>query len=51
MAAAGFNELIDPQQARAISVGTEPGTRVHPEVVEVMKEVGVDLSKEAPKFL
>ena len=45
MAAALFNQLADPTKARAISAGTQPGTRVHPEVVEVMREVGVDLSR------
>jgi arsenate reductase len=44
MAAAWFNLLCDPALARAISAGTEPGPRVHPEVVTVMNEVGVDLS-------
>lgn len=44
MAAAWFNLLADPAKARAISAGTEPGTHVHPEVVAVMQEVGVDLS-------
>jgi arsenate reductase (thioredoxin) len=44
MAAAWFNRLADPQKARAISAGTNPGTRVHPEVVETMREVGVDLT-------
>jgi arsenate reductase len=44
MAAAWFNRLADPAKARAISAGTNPGPRVHPEVVEVMKEVGVELS-------
>lgn len=44
MAAAWFNLLADPAKARAISAGTQPGTRVHPEVVTVMQEVGVDLS-------
>lgn len=51
MAAAWFNALADPAKARGISAGTEPGSRVHPEVVEVMREAGLDLSKEAPKFL
>ena len=44
MAAAWFNLLADPAKARAISAGTEPGARVHPEVVIAMQEVGVDLS-------
>ena len=44
MAAAWFTLLSGPTQARAISAGTDPGPRVHPEVVVAMKEVGVDLS-------
>ena len=44
MAAAWFNSLSDPTKARAISAGTEPGPRVHPEVVTAMSEVGFDLS-------
>lgn len=51
MAAAWFNELSDPLKARAISAGTEPGPRVHPEVLEAMREVGVELSAEQPKYL
>jgi arsenate reductase len=51
MAAAWFNHLADPTKATAISAGTEPGTRVHPEVLEVMKEVGIDLSHQQPQFL
>ena len=45
MAAAWFNVLSDPTRARAISAGTDPDSRVHPDVVTVMKEVGVDLSQ------
>ena len=44
MAAALFNRVADPAKARAISAGTEPGTRVHPEVVSAMQEVGIDLT-------
>ncbi|MDQ2644564.1 MAG: arsenate reductase ArsC [Myxococcota bacterium] len=51
MAAAWFNHLADPAKARAVSSGTQPGTRVHPEVVEAMKEVGIDLSACRPRFL
>ena len=51
MAAALFNHLADPQRAEGISAGTEPGERVHPEVVEVMREYGVDLSCVQPRFL
>jgi arsenate reductase len=44
MAAAWFNLLSDPTKARAMSAGTDPGPRVHPEVVTAMNEVGIDLS-------
>jgi arsenate reductase (thioredoxin) len=51
MAAALFNELADAGKVRAISAGTEPGTRVHPEVVAAMREVGIDLSGAEPRKL
>ena len=51
MAAAFFNQLVDPAKAEAISAGTEPGLRVHPEVLEVMNEVGLDLSAAKPQRL
>ncbi len=51
MAAAFFNLLADPARARGISAGTRPGPRVHPEVVEAMEEVGVDLSSAQPALL
>lgn len=35
----------------ARSAGTTPGDRVHPEVVEVMNELGIDLSAKQPKGL
>ena len=44
MAAAWFNRLADAAKARAISAGTDPGPRVHPEVVAAMNEVGIDLA-------
>ena len=51
MAAAFFNNICDRAKACAISAGTEPGERVHPEVIEVMKEEGIDLSGAKPQFL
>jgi arsenate reductase len=51
MAAALFNQLADQSRARAISAGTEPGHRLHPEVVEAMREVGVDLAGVVPQKL
>src|SRR4029453_13114819 len=51
MAAALLNKLADPRAARAISAGTEPGHRVHPEVVSAMREVGIDLAGIQPQRL
>jgi arsenate reductase len=51
MAAAFFNALADPARAEAVSAGTEPGQHVHPEVVTVMREVGLDLSQARPRHL
>ena len=51
MAAAWFNRLADPAQARALSAGTQPGARVHPEVLEVMRESGIDLADARPRLL
>jgi arsenate reductase len=35
----------------ALSAGTTPAERVHPEVVEVMRELGIDLSNRQPQLL
>lgn len=51
MAAAFFNNLADPQRVRAMSAGTSPGARVHPEVVTTMREVGLDLEDARPQRL
>ena len=51
IAAAFFNQLADPAVAHAMSGGTDPGPRVHPQVVAAMKEVGVDLSRARPRLL
>ena len=51
MAAAFFNQLADRQKAQAVSAGTEPGLRVHPEVLTVMQEIGIDLSNAKPQKL
>ena len=51
MAAALFNLEADPAKARAISAGTRPGDRVHPEVLDAMRELGVDLSGVRPQRL
>jgi arsenate reductase (thioredoxin) len=36
---------------RALSAGTMPAARVHREVVEVMNELGIDLSEKVPRKL
>ena len=51
MAAAFFNALANPAKAKAVSAGTNPGTSVHPEVLEAMGEVGIDLSEAKPQLL
>ena len=51
MAAAFFNELADRAAVRAVSAGTNPGTRVHPEVVTAMQERGIDVSSATPQKL
>jgi len=51
MAAAFFNQLADPTKAEAVSAGTEPGVRVHPEVLSVMQEIGIDLGSAKPQKL
>jgi arsenate reductase (thioredoxin) len=51
MAAAWFDVLVHPKKGRALSAGTEPGARVHPEVVLAMQEVGIDLAGVEPRLL
>ena len=51
IAAALFNKYANAGKARAISAGTQPADRVHPEVVTAMKARGIDLSSERPQRL
>jgi arsenate reductase len=50
MSAALFEEAAAGRHA-ALSAGTTPASRVHPEVVEVMHELGIDLSERVPRKL
>ena len=50
MAAAFFNLYAEPG-CRAISGGTQPAERVHPEVAAAMREIGIDLSAAKPQKL
>ena len=50
MSQALFARAADgPHEAR--SAGTTPGERVHPQVVEAMRELGIDLSDRRPREL
>jgi protein-tyrosine-phosphatase len=35
----------------ALSAGTQPGEHIHPEVADVLEQLGLDTSKEQPKLL
>ena len=50
MAEALFLQASDGRH-EARSAGTEPADRVHPEVVDVMRELAVDLSRRIPRRL
>ena len=50
MSAALFEQAAEGRH-EASSAGTTPGEHVHPEVVEVMRERGVDLSARTPRKL
>jgi protein-tyrosine-phosphatase len=50
MSAALFERAADGRH-RALSAGTTPAERVHPEVVEVMRELGIDVAHRVPRRL
>ncbi len=50
MAEAFFNHLAKGK-AHAISAGTQPADQVNPVVVEAMREIGIDVSRNKPKAL
>ena len=49
--AQAFFDALAPPDIRAQSAGTEPATQIWPAVVEVMNEVGLDISDRRPKKL
>lgn len=51
IAASLFNHYADKTKCRAISAGTRPVENVHPEVIQVMHEIGIDLSHVRPQKL
>ena len=50
MAEAFFNKMVQGK-AKGFSAGTQVAEKVNPLVVEAMREVGVDISKNKPKML
>lgn len=50
MSRALFEQAADGRHL-ALSAGTTPAERVHPEVAEVMRELGIDLSDRRPQLL
>ena len=48
IASAFFNQLADPTKATSVSAGLEPAAHVQDEVIEVMREVGIDLTDVEP---
>lgn len=51
MAVAFFNQMADPQRARAISAGAAPFGGVDPKVIDAMRETGVELLLSIPRRL
>jgi arsenate reductase (thioredoxin) len=50
MSAALFERVAEGRH-RALSAGTTPAEQVHPEVVTVMRELGIDLADRVPRKL
>ena len=48
--AEGFLKSFD-KELEVYSAGTKPSAQVHPKAIQVMKEVGIDLSKNHPKMV
>jgi protein-tyrosine-phosphatase len=49
--AAALLERLGGDRVRVLSAGTHPADDVHPNVVETMREVGIDLSESRPRRL
>ena len=46
--AEGFLKLLDPN-LEVYSAGTQPSSQVNPSAIQVMKEIGIDISMGRPK--
>jgi len=49
--AEGFFRKYLPKGFEPISAGTKPSGKVNPLVIQVMKEVGIDISNQSPKSI
>ena len=49
--AAGFMKAIGKEKVNVLSAGSMPKDQINPVAVEVMKEVGIDISNNQPKIL
>lgn len=49
--AAAFARTLGEDRVRVRSAGSRPERDLHPLVVEVMREVGIDISAESPKAI
>jgi len=49
--AEGFFRKYLPNGFESISAGTKPSNKVNPIVIQVMKEVGIDIAKQTPKLI
>ena len=50
MAEAFFRKYM-PKGFEAISAGTRPSAQVNPIVLQVMKEIGIDIENQTPKYI
>jgi protein-tyrosine-phosphatase len=49
--AEGFFKKYAPDRFKTLSAGTKPVSQINPIVVEAMKEIGIDISKQKSKEL
>ena len=49
--AAGFMQSLGKDKVNVLSAGSMPKDQINPVAVEVMKEVGIDISNNQPKVL
>ena len=49
--AEGFFLMYSPKNYEPLSAGTSPASIVNPLAIEVMREVGIDISKQRPKII